>query len=759
MKNLKFKRYNIGEVFESTTAQKNTIHLVPVSVDPLVVNMYDVDEYGNIAEISFDGWKENKQLFLDEINKISLKYNDASETEPSDIIRKIDKTTGTYVNYRQVPNLEPHVDDKGEIKTDGIVFIEKEGKVYKNTNVDKILPLKYLGKGVSSFEKLVENFDTYKGHIIEISEDVDFEGKTITIPAGVHLKFNGGVLSNGKLICNKMFNWDNPYLGRGIITANPVKIFELDFDLLGYWSAPNKVYADWYGSIANDYNSADLKDSLDKLYRIFNEVSLSSGFYFTNKGEIDIKRLIGLSVEDTTIDVRVQINQKFAFRMGLEGGLATERHFRSSIQNINISCGNSNGVRIQGFTVLNVGATHKGEVRNIRITTNTPTLQMDETQLRFVKSNPKTQSRLIPTVGIKFTGDSELLLFENCIIYADIGVMFDAPTDFIHFSDLITLAGWEGFAGIYVGAYTHSNILFDNSASINQGLHGIFFENSVNLNKMITNFNFHNVRIEQLSRIKDSGGNFLGCGIKVESQSYMDGLVFRDVSIPAITNGVDLEYLYEGYVLFENIQVHDVSTEQKQFGLKLGFINNSPAKVDIKGFEFPVNGLNPDKPHQVVVMDNAKFVPDVAVSHLWNKNVPDGTFFYDTPTTITYGKKLLPEIETFERTIPHNNDVNQLFIPNTKISDWSANQMSKEIVVEVWHSLNEYYHYKAIYNKEKDFKVIEQTADSKVLFTTAVEAFRLNIVIDYSTGILFLHNLLGVDAVVKITSKNFYINQ
>ena len=70
MKNLKFKRYNVGEAFEPTTAETDTIHLVPVSVNPLIVKAYDVDEFGNVAEIVNDKWVEERENVMEELEKI-----------------------------------------------------------------------------------------------------------------------------------------------------------------------------------------------------------------------------------------------------------------------------------------------------------------------------------------------------------------------------------------------------------------------------------------------------------------------------------------------------------------------------------------------------------------------------------------------------------------------------------------------------------------------------------------------------------------
>ena len=70
MKNLKFKRYNVGEVFDPSIAETETIHLVPVSVNPLVVKAYDVDEFGNVAEIVNDTWLEDKENVIKELEKL-----------------------------------------------------------------------------------------------------------------------------------------------------------------------------------------------------------------------------------------------------------------------------------------------------------------------------------------------------------------------------------------------------------------------------------------------------------------------------------------------------------------------------------------------------------------------------------------------------------------------------------------------------------------------------------------------------------------
>ena len=99
MKNLKFKRYNVGEVFDPSTAETETIHLVPVSVNPLIVKAYDVDEFGNVAEIVNDKWVEERETVMTELSKLTpatlteeglvkqlLNQNDSSATTVEELL-------------------------------------------------------------------------------------------------------------------------------------------------------------------------------------------------------------------------------------------------------------------------------------------------------------------------------------------------------------------------------------------------------------------------------------------------------------------------------------------------------------------------------------------------------------------------------------------------------------------------------------------------------------------------------------------------
>ena len=95
MRNLKFKRYNIGQSFEPGVAEKDTLHLVPISINPLIVEVYDVDSFGNVAKVNSDDWQSNKELIINQIDSfkkqterfeelIEIKYGKSDE-RPADL--------------------------------------------------------------------------------------------------------------------------------------------------------------------------------------------------------------------------------------------------------------------------------------------------------------------------------------------------------------------------------------------------------------------------------------------------------------------------------------------------------------------------------------------------------------------------------------------------------------------------------------------------------------------------------------------------
>lgn len=178
MKNLKFKRYNVGEVFEPTTAETNTIHLVPVSTEPLTVKAYDVDEYRNVAQISFDGWQENKDIILEEFEKYKLKYNDNANTLSGDIINRVDINTGENVNYRETTTWHDGsaMDDS---KVDGKIYRKINDKYYFNTNrVNNKLFYIDDFNGVDDceiFEKAIDFLKLIKGGTLKINREVNLK--------------------------------------------------------------------------------------------------------------------------------------------------------------------------------------------------------------------------------------------------------------------------------------------------------------------------------------------------------------------------------------------------------------------------------------------------------------------------------------------------------------------------------------------------------------------------------------------------------
>ena len=86
-----------------------------------------------------------------------------------------------------------------------------------------------------SFDTQVKTPNT----IYEICFDFDLNNKTVVIPVGSELKFNGGTLSNGTLV------------GQGTrISSSPVSIFNLRINMSGTWDVM-EAYPEWYGAVGD----------------------------------------------------------------------------------------------------------------------------------------------------------------------------------------------------------------------------------------------------------------------------------------------------------------------------------------------------------------------------------------------------------------------------------------------------------------------------------------------------------------------------
>lgn len=101
--------------------------------------------------------------------------------------------------------------------------------------------------------------------IYEVRYDFDLSGKSITIPEGCTLLFNGGSLSNGRVIGRKTF-----------IDAKLARIFNTNLVLSGSWNA-TEAYPQWFGALGN--GSKDDTEAIQKTINAFSNISFVKGTY------------------------------------------------------------------------------------------------------------------------------------------------------------------------------------------------------------------------------------------------------------------------------------------------------------------------------------------------------------------------------------------------------------------------------------------------------------------------------------------------
>lgn len=115
-------------------------------------------------------------------------------------------------------------------------------------------PTEFSGKGYKVLEKNIQTVDGVKKNILtavminqpntiyEIRYDFDLNGETIEMQEGCTLKFNGGSLSNGKVVGNDT-----------IIESSPIQIFK-NISILGTWNCIS--YSEWFDNIQSIFDKS-----------------------------------------------------------------------------------------------------------------------------------------------------------------------------------------------------------------------------------------------------------------------------------------------------------------------------------------------------------------------------------------------------------------------------------------------------------------------------------------------------------------------
>ena len=391
----------------------------------------------------------------------------------------------------------------------------------------------------------------------------------IKFQSGVILKFEGGILINGNL---KGFNTK--------ISANRIKIFE-NINLSGKFnSLSDYAYPEWYGIFPFD-NTLDLVDALTKLDPVFFDIMLSSGDYFTNKGEYLVKGLKGTSMASTRIIMETDKSNTYLFRFGKVNGLLKDRTYDYNyIRDMSLYITKKNPKsRLKGNMGLIIGAVHKPFVENVKIVQAENYQRFTKTDLeQFNKSEKKISEA---NVGIEFRGDSELVHLANIYTLADIGILFSKYTDITYVNEYINDCGSFGIASVYVRkeAIKSQNLLFTGTQSWNQGLYGFYSEDS-NEWAVLLNNKFENVRIEQLTKELQLDGKVVSTSIRIGKSNMIANPMFNNIILSGSSNGIYIGETPSGNVYFNNINLYPDITVKRQYAIKAKLLPPSKSEYE-----------------------------------------------------------------------------------------------------------------------------------------------------------------------------------
>lgn len=385
----------------------------------------------------------------------------------------------------------------------------------------------------------------------------------------VLLDFDGGHFKNGLLVGYNT-----------IIKAERFKIFD-NITLSGtFLSSTDYAYPEWYGAFPND-NTKDVVDALKKLDPVFFDISLGAGDYFTNKGEYQVKGLSGVSMAKSRLIMETDKSNTYLLCMGKIGGTVNERTYDYNyVKNLNLYITKKNpNSKLKSNKGIIIGAVHKPLIENVRIQQALDYQIFSKSDLYdFTKDEKKVSEA---NVGIEFNGDSEVTRITNIFTLSDIGIMFSKYTDFVNVTDFMSWCGKFGLANVYFRkeAVKSQNLLFTGSQSWNQGLYGLYSEDSNEWNTFRNN-KFENVRIEQLTSEILKDGKVASTSIRIGKSNLIAQLMFENVILSGSANGIEVGETTSGDIYFNNIILYPDVTIKRAFAIKSKFTKPSTSKYE-----------------------------------------------------------------------------------------------------------------------------------------------------------------------------------
>ncbi|MGC5744322.1 hypothetical protein [Chryseobacterium sp. NFX27] len=490
----------------------------------------------------------------------------------ADLVQLVDSYTKENVNYVQTTTgFDGLAIDPTESNLDGLIFRKRPtGKYYKRVFENEINVLWFKAKlsGVASdFEALhvahiFASKTNHKTLLFPETCDLDLENNSQGFSKGVTLKFDGGTIKNASL-----------YGDHTMIQAAPYPIFLGTTSLNGSWkSSEGFAFPEWFGTLPYDEFSVDLKDSLEKLEPFWN-VKFGIGVYYSKKGEIPVRHFEGISQDHSIIKVELPESDlgqavKYGLCLGKYEGLIVDpadpkgpsiRTYFNTLREIAVIT--TSPVRKRNYSGVVMGNAHSGKVENV-IIHNIDNMQMNESDLEYILVDIEKRYKEA-NIGLEFRGCSELCAINNLETFSDVGIGFnttmnDVPVlqeqgvDWPSIYNFTSDCGAFGLANVFFGAPNVYNLVMNGIQSWNRGMYGLYACKNITFNSFM-HCSISNVRIEQLTELKDKAGKMRSTSVYIDYQRNIENFIFTNIRVSGHSNGIYIGGAVRGYVEFDNV--------------------------------------------------------------------------------------------------------------------------------------------------------------------------------------------------------------
>lgn len=245
---------------------------------------YAPAEYSGLGEIYLD--KNMKFLgreFEEFVSNPNVPHPGESIGDPDGIV--YDRVRQAFLGYRNIEGSRMYTDTWDEQED----YTAASGYKYLCTSTDTAYKWQngdLVETAAINGNVLTQAMLDFEHTIYHIQYDYDLNGRTIEVPEGCVLQFEGGSLRNGTLV------GDNTKIEAGLI-----KIFDTNIVISGSWQV-TETYPEWFGAKEDDSsfdNAPIMKKAIEFANLIGTDVSCKAGkYHFLTPIIIDLYTIISI---------------------------------------------------------------------------------------------------------------------------------------------------------------------------------------------------------------------------------------------------------------------------------------------------------------------------------------------------------------------------------------------------------------------------------------------------------------------------------